>query len=345
MYNKILTIFIILTLSACKKDDETVIVDPDPDTPTLELEYSESPIDLGDIDANFVKNIPYDSKSKTKFDIFLPNSVTPTALVIYTHGGGFLGGTKENAYLLNPWPDNIRDLLANNIAFATISYSLLEEEGEEEGIIKALHDVRRALQFIRYYAVSLNLDKSKVVLSGGSAGAGTSLWIAFNDDMKDLTNSDPVLKESTRVLGVALSQTQSSYDLEERYINDVFDEYSLSWDDMVDNFGYRIFQFYGVTNISEYNTPEIDAYRNTVDMLGLMSADDPELWVSNTGTDVIYPSDETTLNHHAYHARALKERADLIGIPNVCYYGKDPIIYSDPSGEDFISFCIRKLTE
>src|SRR4029079_5526001 len=47
---------------------------------------------------------------------------------------------------------------------------------------------------------------------GGSAGAGTSLWIGFHDDMADPKNADPILHEFTRLSCMAVLGAQSSYD-------------------------------------------------------------------------------------------------------------------------------------
>jgi acetyl esterase/lipase len=73
-------------------------------------------------------------------------------------------------------------------------------------------DCARALQFCRSKAKEWNLDKTKVALSGGSAGACTSLWLAFHDDLADPTSADPVARESTRVLCAAVSGAQTTLD-------------------------------------------------------------------------------------------------------------------------------------
>jgi len=46
-----------------------------------------------------------------------------------------------------------------------------------------LEDAARALQFIRSKAKEWNLDKKRVGATGGSAGACSSLWLAFHDDL------------------------------------------------------------------------------------------------------------------------------------------------------------------
>ncbi len=98
--------------------------------------------------------------------------------------------------------------------------------------------------------------------------------------------------------------------------------------------------------MAEYESEVIDKYRAEVDMLALMSLDDPEIWVNNTLRDVLHPLTTSDIfNHHAFHAKELKKRADEIGVKNNVYYGKNPIIYSQPSNESWIQFCIRKINE
>lgn len=341
-------VILIAAFNSCSKDKVT---EPQPSS---FFEYSESPIDLQGIDAKFAKNVAYDTKTRTQFDIWLPESSTPTGLVIYVHGGGFTSGGKDFVYSaqkggLWDFPVDIRNFLSQGVAFATVQYTLFEPPvTEQEGVKKPMNDVRRALQFIRSKAEDFNIDKERVVLAGNSAGAGTSLWIAFNNDMADIGNSDPVLQESTRVKGVAVRETQSSYDIEDRWINDVFVDYGITWNEFADSNLSKIAQTYGVSSMAEYNTSEIDTYRDDVDMLSLFTADDPAIWVDNTLREVplqLDLTDDLIINHHAYHARELKERADFLGVENISYYGKDPILFSDQSGETWVDFCIRKLNE
>ena len=96
--------------------------------------------------------------------------------------------------------------------------------------------------------------------------------------------------------------------------------------------------------MAEYNTPEIDAYREQVDMLSLLSSDDPEIWVNNTGTSNNAPTTTGSFNHHPFHAREIKEFADAVGVPNIATYG-NPIIYSETNSEDYVTFLIRKINE
>jgi hypothetical protein len=353
IYSKklLLFLFLILTTVSCKKEIENPVVSNSPSVSNIT--YSNSPFDLQGINAKFAKDIAYDSKERTQFDIWLPNSSTPTGLVIYVHGGGFTSGDKDFVYTTQSggvwdFPTDIRFLLQNNIAFATIRYTLLSPTGETQGIKKSMADVRRALQYIRYRASDFNIDKNKIILAGNSAGAGTSLWIAFNNDVANAQNTDLVLRESSRVKGVVARETQSSYNIEDRWVNDVFIDYNLTWSTILANETGNIQKIYGVSSTAQYESATIDAYRAEVDMLSLMTVDDPEIWVNNTLRDVVNPYNPfnpDVPSHHAFHARELKERADAIGVKNIAYYGKNPVIYAHPSNETWTQFCKRKVNE
>jgi Carboxylesterase family len=340
-------LFLVLLTFGCGKNDDN------PVTPSSTITFSNSPFDLQSVNAKFAKDIAYDNKSRTQFDIWLPNSNTPTGLVIYVHGGGFTSGDKDFVYSVQSggawdFPTDIRYLLQNNIAFATIRYTLLNTTGETEGVKKPMSDVRRALQYIRNRATDFNIDKTKIILSGNSAGAGTSLWIAFNNDFVNASSSDPVLKESSRVKGVVARETQASYNIEDRWVNDVFVDYRLTWSQILANETGNIQKIYGVSSTAQYESAAIDAYRAEVDMLALLSADDPEIWINNTLRDVVNPYNPFSPDvpsHHAFHARELKEKADAVGVKNITYYGKNPMIYSHPSKESWTQFCKRKINE
>jgi acetyl esterase/lipase len=345
--NKIIIVSLISLLFACGKDDDNPI------PPGSNITFSDSPVDLQDINAKFAKDIAYDNKARTQFDIWLPNSTTPTGLVIYVHGGGFTSGDKDFVYTVQSggawdFPTDIRYFLQNNIAFATIRYTYLNNTGETEGVKKPMSDVRRALQYIRSRASDFNINKNKIVLAGNSAGAGTSLWIALNTDFADAQNNDPVLKESSRVKGVVARETQASYNIEDRWVNDVFIDYGITWSQMLANETGNIQKIYGVSSNAQYESPAIDAYRAEVDMLSLMTADDPEIWINNTLREVVNPYNpynQDIPSHHAFHARELKERADAVGVKNVTYYGRNPILYADPGNESWTQFCKRKINE
>ncbi|MBV1922446.1 MAG: alpha/beta hydrolase [Flavobacteriaceae bacterium] len=313
-----------------------------------EIIFTNGPIELGNIQARFARNIAYDFNPNTVFDVFLPVSETPTELVIFIHGGGFLAGEKEIFYTVSKdetwnFPEHIKTLLSNNIAIANINYRVIEKN-DSDGIIKSLNDSKRCLQFIRRIAEILNIDKSKIGLYGISAGGGTSLWLNFHDDMADSANSDIVLRESTKVSASAVLETQASYDLV-KWADDIFEPYNLTFEQLLSLDEARVLSFFGVSTVDELYSPDLIAYRDNVNMLEMISIDDAEYWVSNINRPVISPTNVVQVTHHAFHAKTLKEYADNIGLPNVSYYGRNPILFEDPSNESAVDFLIRKLKE
>jgi len=345
LYKKVLIAMVVSLTFGCGKNEDSAVI------PVSNITYSTSPFDLQGVNAKFAKDITYDTKERTQFDVWLPTSSTPTGLVLYVHGGGFTSGDKDFVYSVQSggawdFPSDIRFLLQNNIAVATVRYTLLSPAGETEGVKKPMADVRRALQYIRNRAGDFNIDKTKIILAGNSAGAGTSLWIAFQNDVADARSTDPVLRESSRVKGVVARETQSSYNIEDRWVNNVFVDYKLTWSEILTNETGNIRKIYGVSTNVQYESPAIDTYRAEVDMLALMSADDPEIWINNTLRDVVHPYSAPDISsHHAFHARELKKRADTVGLKNITYYGKNPILYSHPSNESWVEFCKRKVNE
>ncbi|NCB09177.1 MAG: alpha/beta hydrolase, partial [Bacteroidia bacterium] len=129
------------------------------------------PLNIRGEQATFV-NEKYGSHERNTFDLWQAKSETPTPLVIYIHGGGFTGGDKSKYYASE---DLVRFLDAG-VSVAVINYRFMTEA--PFGILASMKDSKRCLQYIRFNAEKYNIDKTRVACSGGSAGAGTSLWLA-----------------------------------------------------------------------------------------------------------------------------------------------------------------------
>lgn len=313
-----------------------------PSTAALTLNSSASPVYLGSADADFIANLSYGSANRQQLDLFLPDSGAATGLVIYMHGGAFIAGDKSSAYS-GTRANEIRQFLERGIAYATINYRFIQNN-DPTGVIKPLRDAARALQFLRLHAEQLNIDKQNVVMYGRSAGAGTALWLAFHNDLAIANHSDPILRESTRLRAAAGLEGQASYDLLQ-WENRVFDSYGLDITDKATELGLydRMLSFLGISDVSEMYTSSGASYRANVDMINLMSTDDPEFYFRNELEDPGYPDSETELVHHALHAEALQERADFIGVPSTIYAPQIGLI--DSTGENLMQFLIRKSEE
>lgn len=306
----------------------------------LGLTYSDPPVEVG-ADARFAADVSYGDDERNGFDlVHFPGASEPTPLVVYIHGGGFLGGNKEELY--DSYADDLRELAAAGVAVASIEYRLLEADVDTEGVIKCLGDSRRALQFLRRHAESLNIDPDRVAVAGTSAGAGTALWLGTRDDMAEPDSSDLVLAQSTRVRAVAVYETQATYDLV-RWTTDIFQPFDLDLFETAESFGLmqQLLNFYGITESDDLFSPAIEAYRADVDMLALLTADDAPIWVENSVERGTFPLSSGALFHHPFHATAVVAAADTVGVEVVAYVPQLEI--APDSDETAAAFLIRQL--
>jgi len=157
-------------------------------------------------------DLSYGPDDRNKLDFWQAKSEKPTPLVLCIHGGGWSNGDKSSYY------KSVKGYLDKGISVATINYRLMKQANEQkvDPPVKApLEDAARALQFVRSKAKEWNIDKAKIAATGGSAGACSSLWLAFHDDMADPKNKDEVLRESTRLFCVGVDVAQVSLDPKE----------------------------------------------------------------------------------------------------------------------------------
>lgn len=102
-----------------------------------------------------------------ELELFVPESDTPVPLIVWIHGGGYAGGTrKEEA----PWIEQanyVAKSIDRGFAIARIDYRL----GKESSFPAAVHDAHAALRWLAKFSSQLNLDVSRTVVWGASAGA------------------------------------------------------------------------------------------------------------------------------------------------------------------------------
>ncbi|MGY8769718.1 MAG: carboxylesterase family protein [Pirellulales bacterium] len=154
-------------------------------------------------------NVPYGEHPRQVLDFYPAKSDKPTPVVFYIHGGGWRGGDKKT----NPKAFNDK-----GISVVAINYRYVQNAVEEKvtpPVKCPLSDAARALQFIRSKAVEWNLDKERIGATGGSAGACSSLWLAFHEDLADPKSDDPIARESTRLYCAAVNGAQVSLDPKE----------------------------------------------------------------------------------------------------------------------------------
>jgi acetyl esterase/lipase len=155
-----------------------------------------------------VANVPYGTHERQVLDFYKADSPKPTPLLFFIHGGGWVTGDKAGV-------GELEACLKAGISVVSINYRY-SWQAQLAGVMPPvqwpLEDAARALQFVRSRAQEWNIDKQRIGASGGSAGACSSLYLAFHDDMADPKSSDPIARESTRLWCAAVSGAQTSLD-------------------------------------------------------------------------------------------------------------------------------------
>ena len=115
-----------------------------------------------------------------KLDIWYPrDNPNPTPALVYIHGGGWIFGSKEGAvYQLLPFLE--KGWRVVNVEYRMASNSLAPA---------AVEDTRCALRWVFRNAKQYNFDKSKIVLTGHSAGGHLSLITGMLPDGGALDNN------------------------------------------------------------------------------------------------------------------------------------------------------------
>ena len=286
-------------------------------------------------------HVRYGPERRQLLDLWRPESGQPAPLLGYFHGGGFKQGGKHMIT-----PVEVQRALENGFAIASVQYQFVHREGLGEPERAGVHDVvrgsARAVQFLRYHADKYGIDKTRVACFGESAGAGISLWIGCHDDIADPGNPDPVLRESTRVSGVGVTHGQFTYDLE-KWIPEFSSRFGggVKMFDSVDHAA-----FFGLTD-AEYEGPEGKRRRAQVDMISLMSHDDPPIIMVSYMPDR-RPMSIVGFSHHPLHVELMEKRSREVGLSFtglMTKVRKEDKEYVKQHSQPVVSFLMKRLEQ
>ncbi|QOV93227.1 alpha/beta hydrolase [Novosphingobium sp. ES2-1] len=99
-------------------------------------------------------------------DIYVPAGKGPHPLVLYIHGGGWMGGHTRQSGAFDNFPKMLAAFAAEGFTVASVEYRL---SGEATFPAQA-KDIFAALRFLRQNAAQYHIDPSRVGVFGGSAG-------------------------------------------------------------------------------------------------------------------------------------------------------------------------------
>jgi acetyl esterase/lipase len=254
------------------------------------------------------KNVPKPTFSMLKYgdhqrnvlDFWQAKSPKPTPLVLFIHGGGWVNGSKEKVETCI----KVKALLDAGISVAAINYRFVPQakaEGLNPPVVGPLHDSARALQFLRHKAKEWNIDPVRVGLTGSSAGACTSLWLAYHDDLADPRSSDPIARQSTRPLCIAVLRAQTTLDPKQ----------AKEW---IPNSKYGGHAF-GKSSFAEAlkDRESLLPWIATYSPYALASKDDPPVAIFYSTVPNMGQAEEDP-THSANHGIGLQRRCDKLGI-------------------------------
>jgi acetyl esterase len=247
-------------------------------------------------------DVRYGEHPRNVFDVYQVDADQPTPVVIYFHGGGFVAGDKANARRL-PLTRTCRE---NGITVISANYRFVKGP-DSEPFPGSLLDGARAVQFVRAHAKRWNIDPTKVVVSGGSAGGLMSVWLGVHDDLADPKSDDPVKRQSSRVLGVIGYGAQTTVD----------PQVILGSIGGNPDIHPSVFPIYNVEKIAELSTPALRPKVTEFSSLNHVTKDDPPMWLGYGGTLAGTPLPEDAnigvSIHHAMFGELMRKKYEQAG--------------------------------
>jgi arylsulfatase A-like enzyme/acetyl esterase/lipase len=255
-------------------------------------------------------DVAYGPHPKQVMHVWLADEATaerPAPLVFFIHGGGWQSGDR-----FSKLDQVLPSMLESGVSVVSVEYRFVKEataEGVSPPVMGPLGDAARALQTVRHRAAEWRIDPSRIAACGSSAGACSSLWLAFHDDLADPTSGDPVARQSTRLLTAAVIGAQTTLDpaqMKAWIPNSTYGGHAFGIVKGVDGVDKPFEAFLAAR---DRLVPAID----NVSPVSLVSADDPPVYLVYAAP----PSPRQTVKdptHSAAFGVLLKERLDAVGV-------------------------------
>lgn len=282
-----------------------------------------------------IEMISYGPHPKQVMTFWKAESAEPTPLVFFIHGGGWQGGNRMGS--MATW---VPAMHKQGISVVSIEYRFIEEaiaDGVEPPVKACLNDAVRALQFVRSKSKEWNIDKNRIGASGGSAGACTSLWLAFHDDMADPDSTDPVARESTRLLCAAVNGAQTTLDpaqMKEWTPNSNYGSHAFGIFREVNGRKQRDFEAFLAKRV------EIMPWIKEYSPFHLVTPDDPPVCLIYTSPPA-RGKEQKDPTHSANFGALLKEKMDAEKVPcELVYPGAPDVVHK--TSMDYLAAMLRQ---
>lgn len=255
--------------------------------------------------------VPYGDHPRQVLDFWRVESASPTPLLFFIHGGGWVASSKNDVVSLG----RLTEYLNAGISVVSINYRFVTqalEAGVKPPVQWPLHDAARSLQFVRSKAQEWNLDKTRIAATGFSAGACSSLWLAFHADMADPRSADPIARESTRLFCAGVNIAQTTLDprqMQEWTPNSRYGGHAFGFMPDPKNLKTRDSQFAQFLAARDQILPWINEYSP----FAWVSPDDPPIYLSYR-TPPALGHDDKDPTHTANFGVKLAEKLQSVGV-------------------------------
>lgn len=155
------------------------------------------------VEAPTFENLKYGPHMRQSLDVWLPKekAAKPAPVLVNIHGGGWVDGDR-----LGGVGGMTVACRKHGAALVSISYRMIadaNEAGIKPPVKACLDDAVAAIRFVQAHAAEWNIDPTRIGLTGGSAGACSSLYAAFQGD------------NALGIRGVMVNSPQTSIDPKE----------------------------------------------------------------------------------------------------------------------------------
>jgi len=103
---------------------------------------------------------------------------------------------------------------------------------------------------------------------------------------------------------------------------------------------HAIARAFGFKSVGNRNIKNETGIRNNLDFMSKMDKHGSPVFIYNRHKAGI-PENQDDINHHPLHAKALKERAEKVGLEAIVYAPEIGI--TDSSGKDLVDFFLEKF--
>ncbi len=252
----------------------------------------------------------YDRSTKIRLRLYAPKSIaTPTPVLIWLHGGGYVMGKPEMddarcAHL-------VREL---NISIVSVDYRYAPKHPYPTG----LEDAYTALKWVESHAPQLGIDQQRIAIGGASAGGGLAAALA------QLAYDRQEIKLAFQLLIYPM--------LDDRTVlrADIDDSHNFTWPKESNRVGWESYlgTHYGSEHVPTYAVPARRA-----DLAGL-----PPAWIGVGTLDIFHDEDLA----YAERLKACGVECEVCLVPGV-FHGFDVFDQTLPIIQEFRNSQIKAL--